>query len=233
MSGISWSMPVDVNISAAVQTVINDRLVAAAVQAVRQRLAMPSDSYTVALAGNMVSDQAVPVGKLVLMSDIPNGIKFNGLTVVKVAIYVEDKLYLQRNVSLQVKGFKKVVVAAAPPIAPNQSITADALQTELVDMARLSQGFFTESDKIIGLQSRRSILPGRVINDRMVQKPLVIKRGASVNIIARAGVVEISVVGQALQDGAQDQIVQVKNMTSGKIIGAKVIDESAVIVQEK
>ncbi|MDF2635242.1 MAG: flagella basal body P-ring formation protein FlgA, partial [Pelosinus sp.] len=69
-----------------------------------------------------------------------------------------------------------------------------------------------------------------VITDSMVNKPVLIKRGSMVILIALVGSMEVTASGQAMQDGYEGQLIRVKNVNSNKIVLGKVIEENKVQV---
>jgi flagella basal body P-ring formation protein FlgA len=64
----------------------------------------------------------------------------------------------------------------------------------------------------------------------MVNKPVLIKRGSMVILIALVGSMEVTASGQAMQDGYEGQLIRVKNVNSNKIVLGKVIEENKVQV---
>lgn len=106
----------------------------------------------------------------------------------------------------------------------------DNLRYERADIGKVSAGYFTDMSKVVGLASRRSLKQGMVITDAMVAKPILIKRGSVINVVARIGSMEVTAMGQAMQDGVEGQLIRVQNVSSKKFMSAKVLDETTVQV---
>ena len=104
------------------------------------------------------------------------------------------------------------------------------LRSERMDIGKLGAGYYTDLNKVVGLASRRSLKPGMVLIDSMLVKPVLVKRGAAVNIVARIGSLEVTALGQAMQDGTQGQLIKVQNVNSAKFISARVLDGTTVQV---
>ncbi|MBE3024176.1 flagella basal body P-ring formation protein FlgA [Janthinobacterium sp. BJB1] len=81
---------------------------------------------------------------------------------------------------------------------------------------------------VVGLSSRRSLRAGEVLRQGQLASPVLIKRGSAVSIVARKEQVEVSMAGEALDAGAQGEVIRVRNATSGTVIRARVVDAGVV-----
>ncbi len=57
---------------------------------------------------------------------------------------------------------------------------------------------------------------------------MLVKRGSAVQIVARAGGVQVTHAGESLDSGARGQAVRVRNLASGKVIDARVVSHGVV-----
>lgn len=119
-----------------------------------------------------------------------------------------------------------VVVAAAPVQANRAMAEADLAQERrtLVDMADALPSI----DAAVGQASTRALRSGQVVSPRWLVQPLLLKRGDSVSIVARNGLIEVQVPGEALEPGRRDQVVRVRNTGTGKVIRARVVEAGVV-----
>ncbi|VBB08916.1 flga cterm: flagella basal body p-ring formation protein flga [Lucifera butyrica] len=228
-SGVSWQTPQTVYVSAASQTISGQDVLNRALATVRGQLGAAKNSKTFDInPAEEVADTVVPAGAALLKANIPYGIRFNTPTTVNVAILIDGVPYTTISVRVNVKQFQNVVVAAAP-IASRDALTTGSVRYERMDVGRLAAGYITDINKVVGLMARRSITDGMIITESMLDEPVVIKRGSMVNIVARIGGIEVTAVGQAMQDGRQGEVIRVQNMTSRKMIAARVINDSSVL----
>lgn len=226
-SDIIWQIPERVNVSTLSQTLTGQSVADCAIQAVKLQLGTDNDT-TVETAG-LPMDANYRIGELALKAEMPRNIRYNGPTLVKVNISLDGQKVASETVRLNVKMFKAVVVAVKS-ILSHEIFASDSVKLERMDIGRLPHGFLTDVDKVVGLSARRTITPGMVLSSTMLDKPAVVKRGDKVTIIARVGGTEITAPGQAMQDGSEDQIIRVQNLNSQRIISAKIIDASSVLV---
>lgn len=214
--------------TAASQVVAGAELADAAAMAAKQRLAGVDGEVTISL-DTEPTDLVVPAGELKLTVEFPYGIRLSGLTAATVNVQVDGRLVAAATVKLDIKLYREILVAARP-IAAWEILTADSLQRERRDVGKLASGYITDEQKVLGLAARRSLTPGAVITDSVLAKPVLIRRGQLIAIIARSGGIEVVAAGQALQDGAEGQVIRVQNIQSKKILSAQVLDNASALV---
>lgn len=120
----------------------------------------------------------------------------------------------------------KVVVALVDVPANRPLTEADLAQErrKLSDMADALPAL----EAAIGQASKRSLRTGQVVQARFLAQPLLIKRGDSVNILARNGPIEVNMAGEALEPGRRGEVLRVRNVNTGKTIRARVLDSGVV-----
>lgn len=80
----------------------------------------------------------------------------------------------------------------------------------------------------VGKAVRRPVKAGQPLQARMLVEPVLVRRGDQVKILARSGGIEVTAAGEALEPGAQNAAIRVRNSASGKTIRARVLDASSV-----
>jgi flagella basal body P-ring formation protein FlgA len=116
--------------------------------------------------------------------------------------------------------FVKVVVAAIA-IPTGQPIRVDDVTLEEQNLATVPDAL-TDPNAVAGRVSRRSLKPGSVVQARFLQEEAAVKRGQMVQIVARNQQLEITMPGTALQNGAKDDVIRVRNTRTGKVVAARV-----------
>jgi len=229
-TGISWTVPELVTVTANFQTLSRQTIIDKVVAAIEQQagLRVNDKNLSIDALGN-IQDSIVPVGKLTVNISLPYGIHYSGSTNVVAVINVNGQFVTKITIPCAVKRYDQVAVAAVP-ITAGEILTLDKLRLERMDTGKLGTGYFTEMKKVIGLMTRRALTPGMVVMDAMVNKPILIKRGSLVTLVARIGSMEITTKGQAMQDGIEGQRIRIKNVNSSKVISGKVLDENTVQV---
>ncbi|ACT56850.1 flagellar basal body P-ring formation chaperone FlgA [Candidatus Liberibacter asiaticus] len=96
------------------------------------------------------------------------------------------------------------------------------------------RGNYAHSIKdVVGLVTRRVLLPDHVIPLSVLHRPYVISRGAKVRIILTQGNMTISTAGIALSDASIGDVIAVKNIDTGVMVSGSVVDTGTVRVVVK
>lgn len=228
--GIVWNIPASVTVTTGSQVVAAKTIADAASAVIKQTIGSKINEADMTLTLlTPLQDVVVPLGHIAINVDLPYGIRYNTPTIARVNISTDGKPTSQFNINFAIKHYQSVVVAAKP-IVGRRILQSDDLRYERMDISRLGPGYFTDINKVAGLMLRRPLAAGTIVNDNSLEKPVVVKSGSMINLIARIGDIEVRTVGKALQDGAEGAVIRVQNINSKKIVSARVLDDSAVQV---
>ncbi|GAA4649556.1 hypothetical protein GCM10023116_18300 [Kistimonas scapharcae] len=120
------------------------------------------------------------------------------------------------------------VVKSARTIDRDQTIRADDLTIQPVSLNQIRGRYFAQKQELTGQMASRRITPAQIVRPDMVEPPRVIRKNDDVVIEARINGVTVSMKGMALEGGAIDETIQVRNSSSGKVINARVIASGKV-----
>lgn len=171
----------------------------------------------------------VPDGEITFAIELPYGVRYNAPTNASVSTYLNGRLYEKSLLRFRVHSYEQVMVLNKT-LPVNHAVTMDDIRIERIDTARARTGYITDTSKILGMVMRRTVQADKVLTLSMLQKPVIITYMANVNIISNVNSIEVKTLGQALQEGREGQLIRVKNVTTKKVVTAKVIDESTVEV---
>lgn len=230
LSGNNWQIPTSVTVIGNSQLVSEQTLINKAISAIRSQVgsSVGSDDLMITSVGH-VQDVVVPLGNIVLSTSLPYGIRYNVPSTVTVSVNVNERVFAKVALRFDVKLYRQVAVAARQ-VNAHEIFTDDSLRYERMDSGQLAAGFVIDKNKIVGLMARRPVTPGMVVTDSMVNKPIIIKRGSAVTLLARIASMEVTAIGQAMQDGCEGQLIRVQNANSNRIVLGKVLNESTVEV---
>lgn len=121
-------------------------------------------------------------------------------------------------------------VKTTVPISRGQKI--DQINTGLakVDISTLRGQVFGRKNPPYGLVASRNLRINTFITDMNTDMPTLIAKGDAVLITASSGNIEVKMNGVALENGTKGQQIRVKNSSSNRIIYAKVVTDSEVLV---
>lgn len=227
-SDITWQVPPTFVVTTAAQTVSGEQLLAIAAEAVQSQVSGSGDNEVTVTPISTTADVLAPLGRVDLKAEIPNGIRYNAPTVAAVTISADGRPVTTVSVRFSVKAYRQVVVAARN-IAPREEITADNVREERRELGKLA-GYITDMDKVLGLTAKRPVTAGTPLTEGLVDKPLMIKRGAEVTILVKTGDMVVAAGGLAMQAGREGDVIRVQNVTTKRFVAARVIDRNTVQV---
>lgn len=119
---------------------------------------------------------------------------------------------------LAVSGSYEMMIQA-PVLTRNlrhgQIITKRDIIIESFPSKHITQNTALNADELIGLAPRRNLTAGRPISRDQVEAPLLIKRGAAIQMYYTTPYMEIKAMGEALENGAKGQTIRARNSESG------------------
>jgi flagella basal body P-ring formation protein FlgA len=152
-----------------------------------------------------------------------------GLFTVLVEVTDGGALIKRGQVRLRVRKYADVLVAAGR-LARHESLTADRLVKKRMEVTSLREQPVTSVDRINGCRLARNLSKGQILTAGAIQPVPDIDVGREVSIVIASGLCTITAPGRSLQAGLTGSYIRVKNMASGKILNARVVDSLSVAV---
>lgn len=230
---VTWNVEQPITIITKSQTISSDMLSGLAKSYINEQLNSAVNGKEYRIDGIDFPNAVIaPAGNLTFEVTLPYGIKYNVPTNTVVNIYVDDRLYNKSTVRFKVRTYEQVaVISQSLPV--KHILTKEDLHFEKLDTNKLSPGYITDVAKVLGMETRRLLKSGTPLNIYMLEKPLIIKQMAMINIISNVNGIVVKTSGQALQDGREGNSIRVKNISSNKVVVGKVIDSSTVEVSTR
>ncbi len=151
----------------------------------------------------------------------------NGLFEASLAMDDDESSARSRRIAGRVFATRRVPVLVG--YAERGMLLKDAgIEWKEVRISRLSQTIVTDMTDLDGMVAKRHLIPGQMIRSSDIQKPLVIKKGATLTINYQAPGLTLSVQGRAVENGSRGDIIRVVNTRSNQTIEARVIGPSTV-----
>ncbi|MCQ8877520.1 flagellar basal body P-ring formation chaperone FlgA [Pseudoalteromonas shioyasakiensis] len=120
------------------------------------------------------------------------------------------------------------LIIAKRDLQRGEILTTDLLAKRQLNIANFRHGMELNIDPLIGMQVRRDINSGDVINRRLLEKSYLVNRDQHIELQVTTDTFSARVTAISLEDGQLGQRVKVKNLSSGKIIEGKVIAKGTV-----
>ncbi|MBK1716732.1 flagellar basal body P-ring formation chaperone FlgA [Thiocystis violacea] len=132
-------------------------------------------------------------------------------------------------VPVRIERYTQVVVLERA-LSGRQVIQAEDVRLERQETSNLTSGFFTETGSVVGLASKRRLLPGQVLTNAHVAARQLVERGQEVTLFVVKPGLTVRMKGEALEDGAEGQRIRVRNRSSKRIVEGHVEPSGAVRV---
>jgi flagellar basal body P-ring formation protein FlgA len=131
------------------------------------------------------------------------------------------------KVSTELQIFLPVIIST-DVINRGDTIRPDQLQQQEMDITRATRGFYHHPEQAAGMRAKRRIRANQMLSPDLIDQPLLVKRGEKVNIVANQDGISATTEGEVLENGSKDEVIRVKNLSSHKIIDAKVLEAGLV-----
>ncbi|MGQ9632110.1 MAG: flagellar basal body P-ring formation chaperone FlgA [bacterium] len=220
--------PNEVSVWRASATFESDRAVDQVIAYVAQNAPWRDDEMSIEVV-RKPEDLAIPLGDVAYYVRWPKDEDFEGPVNVPVEVFVDGRVYRTIYVGVKIRVHKYVVVAKRDLKAKH---VVDLGDVELMrqEVTGISPQCIYASKDVLGKRITTFVKSGTILLRRMIDEPLAIERGKTVNIIAVVGSVTVSALGQVRKGGRINDVIEVENLTSNKVIKGKVLDANNVLV---
>ncbi len=152
-----------------------------------------------------------------------------GDSVVTLKMYHKGVFLLERSIRVKIEVAFDILVSTRA-LAAETVIGPDDVRVVKRWLTREPQQHLASAGEAVGKKISGSVRPNRDITRSMLRDVPLVKRGRLVKMFLSNGLINISTVGQIQEDGAMGSLVRVKNMTSQRVVYARVIGDSLVQV---
>jgi flagella basal body P-ring formation protein FlgA len=121
--------------------------------------------------------------------------------------------------------------AATGRIERGQTLDRSVLTVQKVDVLRDRQPFISAEVDPTTLETSQAITAPRLLVRRDVSERPVVRKGQVVEVVARQGLLAISMKALALEAGATGALIKLRNLESHKEFNGQIINENRVQVQ--
>jgi flagella basal body P-ring formation protein FlgA len=146
---------------------------------------------------------------------------------VLVRVACNSSVYWSLNVPVDIHHLTQVLVLRRA-VGRGEIIREEDVLAQPRELPGLTSPFVSRVADLSGRLTRRPVPEGTAVTADALDAPLLIHRGQSVVLAARAGGLEVRAPGVALSDAGAEQRVRVRNLNSLKIVEG-VADTAGVV----
>ena len=179
------------------------------------------------VAGNLDSRLRLQECDEPLQAFQPEGGRMLGNTTVGVRCQGTKRwtLYVPVKVSIH-----ETVVVATRPLSKGTIVKDQDVKLIEKDLADIRSGYYMRLSQVIGKQVSRSVSMDTAVTPLMVKSPRQINRGQQVNLVVESHGLKVQMTGEALSDGASGERIQVRNLSTKKVVEGVVQSATTVLV---
>lgn len=205
-----------------------EKLAKAIKEHIEKNMSWPADSVRIELTSSLPEIAEVK-GKLSFKVESRAKEAYLGDTAFTVRIFQDAVFFKEETVRVRIEVLREFVISTnnlgKDTIITNNDIS---LQKKWVRSIPINSIYTLE--EATGKTICVSIRPNTEITRNMLKEVMPVKRGKMVHIILENEMMEITAMGLSEDDGAEGAMVRVRNITSSKIIYARVIGQAKVKV---
>ncbi len=152
-----------------------------------------------------------------------------GLYTVQVTVMRQDTVVETGQVHAKIHKFADVLVTE-DNLQRFQTLSPDKLSSRRMDVTALIEPPVHSFDDLAGMRLKRNVTRGQILTSGAIESIPDIEVGREVSIVCSNDRIMITAAGQALERGSAGSYVKVRNKSSGRIVVARVVDPSTVII---
>ncbi|MCH8134687.1 MAG: flagellar basal body P-ring formation protein FlgA [Proteobacteria bacterium] len=122
------------------------------------------------------------------------------------------------------------VVYSSRALLRGEILQVEDLDIKQLPLHQLPANYFRSIDRLAGMEVSRSLNSGAIFTINTVKIRKLVQQGQEVMILASGGGVEVRMSGIALKSGAKGELIPIRNLSSGRIIEAMVLQDGTVVV---
>lgn len=145
----------------------------------------------------------------------------------RVELYRDGEMAERGSVSLDVRKFADLLVPTQN-IRRHEMLTPDMFESKRFDITSFTEVMLADPAQLDGCRAAQSLIAGRMIPLRRIEKAPDVEYGAPITIIGKSRMFEIRAKGTAMQNGVVGETVKVKNDDSRKILTGTVTGPGTV-----
>ncbi len=150
-----------------------------------------------------------------------------GLQSFLVAAEVDGKEAARLWIRAEIRIFGDVLVTSYP-LARHEIVSADKVRLEWRDISSVAARPFSRMDEVEGLEAARPLEVNAVLTQTSLERPTLIRRGSAITLVYESRSLRVETPGIAEEGGKAGELIQVKNLSSGKLLRGLVLDGRTV-----
>ena len=95
----------------------------------------------------------------------------------------------------------------------------------------VGNGYFIDKNILIGREINQNLSRGQIIKVRHLKERFTVVKGQAIIIYADLNGINVKMDGNALQNGHLNEWIKVRNISSGKVVEGKIVNEKKILIK--
>lgn len=111
-------------------------------------------------------------------------------------------------------------------------IDRSAIEQTTIALSRLPDNVILDEEQLHNQQAVRYIRANQPIKSSMISAPYMVQKNQPVTLVYHTDFMHLETTGIAMDSGAKDNVITVRNHQSGKIVNGRITDHATVAVMQ-
>ncbi|MEH6504094.1 MAG: flagellar basal body P-ring formation chaperone FlgA [Cycloclasticus sp.] len=135
------------------------------------------------------------------------------------------RLFMSANIKLFA-----YAITTKNPLRKGHQIQKNDLELKKIELANLRSPYLTNANQAVNFVLKKRLNRGEIVSVNNLSKPIIIKKGDAIEILAKNKGFQISMKGVALKSGSKGDKITAKNMKTRRTIQGIILDKHTVKV---
>lgn len=172
---------------------------------------------------------AMPEGKVTWKVESRGNEDYLGETNFVLKLYNNGVLFREEPIRARIEVLREFVISTKN-MGRNHVVAAEDISLQKRWVRSIPLNSISHMNDVIGKSMCLAVRPNTEITGNMLKAVNAVTRGRIVQVVLDSGAINITTMGMAEEDGVEGSFVRVRNISSNKIIYARVVGESKVKV---
>ena len=213
------------------QTLDQEKLNKAIQSHIEKNMPWPAGSMRVEVLSRL-PDITVPAGNVSWKVDSKGNEDYLGESYCVLKLFQDGVLFREESIRVRVEILREFFVSTKN-LGRDSIISASDITLQKRWVRAMPLNSISSQEEIVGKLLCVGVRPNTEITRNMLKEATAVKRGKMVQISLDSGAISITTMGLSEEDGAEGSFIKVRNLSSNKIIYARVVGESRVKVDFK
>ncbi|MEN6374015.1 MAG: flagellar basal body P-ring formation chaperone FlgA [Smithella sp.] len=176
-----------------------------------------------------LTEIVMPARKITWKVDSRGDEDYLGDTNFVLKFYSNGVRFREESVRVRIEVLREFVVSVKN-MGCNHVIGADDISSQKKWVRSIPMNSISDKSDVVGKLLCVSVRPNSEITRNMLKEVSAVRRGKIVQVVLDTGAINVITTGLAEEDGVKGAFVRVRNISSNKIIYARVVGEAMVKV---